>query len=81
LLLNDTQNLMESLHNLETSVLVDLLASKMEEYYHLSKNGIHSVKTDACYLAVKEIQDEIDARKREKRFGHSREQEPASGEN
>jgi hypothetical protein len=71
---------MESLHKLETSVLVDLLASKMEEYYRLSRNAVHSVKTDACYLAVKEIQDEIDARKRAMLFGQNREQEASSGE-
>lgn len=71
---------MESLHNLETSVLVDMLASKLEEYYRLSRNGVHSVKTDACYLAVKEIQDEIDARKRATRFGQTREQETSSSE-
>jgi hypothetical protein len=71
---------MESLHKLETSVLVDMLASKMEEYYHLSRSGVHSVRTDACYLAVKEIQDEIDARKRAKRFGQTREQETRSSE-
>ena len=71
---------MESLHKLETSVLVDMLASKLEEYYRLSRNGVNSVKTDACYLAVKEIQDEIDARKRAMRFGQNREQEPSSTE-
>ena len=54
---------MESLRNLEMTVLVDMLATYTEKYLKMQSDGGAEEEFAKCSLTVKAIQNEIDSRK------------------
>jgi len=54
--------IMKDIHNLETTVLVDMLAKYTEEYTKMLSNKEYSEAFDACKLAIYLLQGEINSR-------------------
>ncbi len=55
---------MESLHSLELSVLVDMLALQTEKYLKMQSDGATEAEFAKCALTIKALHAEIDSRKR-----------------
>ena len=54
--------IMKDIHNLETTVLVDMLAKYTEEYTKMLSKKEYSEAFDACKLAIYLLQGEINSR-------------------
>ena len=55
--------MIQEIHTLETSALVDLLATYTAAYSRMLKEGASDEEFAKCSLAIRSIQAEIDSRK------------------